>query len=158
MLKKLYFLLIFIILFIYIPAYPKMLKKGDKAINFTLKNLQGKKISLSHFLKKKVIIIDFWATWCPTCIKEIKYFNKVYKKFKKKGLIILGINFKEEKKKIVSFSKKIKILYPVLLDTKGKVAKKYGILGIPSVIIINKKGRIVYYGYSHPKNIKKFLK
>ncbi len=113
---------------------------GDKAPNFTLTNLSGEKIPLNDILKGKEVILNFWATWCPECRKEIPLLNEFSKKFNNKAEIV-GINLKESQDLVASFSKG-KIEYRILLDTNGDVARLYGVFGIPTNVLINKEGLI----------------
>ena len=117
--------------------------ENTKAPNFSLKDSQGKVVKLSDF-KGKVIILDFWATWCPPCKMEIPNFVKLQKKYKKKGLQIIGISLDRGGARVVKpFAKEYKMNYPVLLGNM-EVVRKYGpIQGIPTTFIIDKHGNIV---------------
>ena len=116
------------------------LKVGDVAPDFTLPAQDGKKISLSDY-KGKVIIINFWSTWCPPCRKEIPDFIKLYNKYKDKGFIILGIS-SEDKARLKDFVQSNGINYPILIGDNS-VAEAYGgIQYIPTTFIIDRKGKI----------------
>jgi len=115
--------------------------------DFTLENLDGAKISLSDYQNKSMVLLVFWATWCPSCRAEIPELNKMTDEYKGK-LEILGINIKETQKKIFDFKQKTKVNYQILLDSKGVIAQKYKVVGIPTNILIDKDGKILYSGYS----------
>lgn len=115
----------------------------EKAPNFSLKMSNGKSLSLSKF-KGKVVLLNFWATWCGPCIAEIPGFLEVYEKHKARGFEIVGISLDETGwEDITPFVKKHKIIYPVVLGNQ-KVSKAYGeIYGLPTSFVIDKKGYIV---------------
>ncbi|MDI6840666.1 MAG: TlpA disulfide reductase family protein [bacterium] len=109
------------------------------APDFTLDDLKGKRYTLSE-QKGKVVVIDFWATWCPPCRVEIPKLISLYNKYKTQGLIILGIGF-DKKEKLNKFAKSYKINYPVLIGTPD-IVKTYNIQAIPTTYIIDKEGKI----------------
>lgn len=119
------------------------------APDFTLPQLDGGSLTLSDF-KGKVIIVNFWATWCPPCRMEIPDFVYLYENYKDKGLVIIGVNLdRGDARSVKQFSEKYKINYPVVLGN-GKVTQDYGgIRAIPTTFIIDTKGDIKekYIGY-----------
>lgn len=125
-----------------------------KAPQFILNDINGKSIKLTNYLGK-VVIIDFFATWCPPCRNEIPHFVSLKNKYAKKGFIMIGIGLDaDEKGNMKNFIKKYKINYPILV-ANDLVKKSYGgIRAIPTTFVINKKGQIYkeYVGY-RDKNI-----
>ena len=115
----------------------------QKAPNFSLKTYDGKVIELST-LKGKVVLVNFWATWCPPCRAEIPDFIKVYTAYKSKGLEIIGIALDEEGwTKVKPFIERNKMNYPVVLGD-AKVVRDYGSPeGIPTTFFIDKNGNVV---------------
>jgi len=122
---------------------------GNPAPAFTLQDLNGNNVSLADF-KGKVVILDFWATWCPPCIKEIPDFIELYQKYKDKGFAMLGISLDQAGISVVqSFAQKYKINYPIMM-TDGRIDKEYGgITAIPTTFVIDPAGNIhkKYVGY-----------
>lgn len=116
---------------------------GEQAPAFSLKDKDGKTISLAS-LKGKVVVLNFWATWCPPCRAEIPDFKKVYSEYKGKGVEIIGVSLDHKGWDVVRpFLKKWDINYPVVLGG-AKIAKDYGnVRSIPTTFIIDKKGKIV---------------
>ena len=124
---------------IYLKAY-----KGSitpKAINLT--NAYGQKVIKNNF-KGKVTVINFWATWCPPCVKEIPSLNRLNKKMKGQAFELISINYAEDRKTILDFMKKVKVDFPVLLDPNGSFAKKWNVIAYPSTFVIDSKGNIKY--------------
>ena len=119
------------------------------APDFNLKKFDGGMAKLSDY-RGKVVILDFWATWCPPCIKEIPDFVELQKEYGDKGLAILGISLDQNPKQALpAFIKKYKVNYPILL-TDGKVDKAFGgVTGIPTTFVIDRKGEIYkqYVGF-----------
>ncbi|MEK6645645.1 MAG: TlpA disulfide reductase family protein [Candidatus Firestonebacteria bacterium] len=148
--------LIFVVFFAVNILYAQV-NVGDKALDFTLTDLDGKQVSLKNFTNKSAVLLVFSTTWCKYCIEEIPTLNEIQKNYQKKGLKILSIDVNESIKKVASFTQKKNIIYTVLLDEKGEVAKLYDVYGFPTNLIIDKKGIIKYRDYSLPENYKSIL-
>ena len=121
-------------------------KIGQEAPDFTLKSLDGQEVSLSEY-SGKVVMLEFWATWCNICKKEIPTIIKNYKQFNEKGFEILAITLQSgDDAEIQEVVDKFKIPYPILIDDKLKVATKvYGLAGpIPLKVIIGCDGKVKY--------------
>ena len=129
------------------PQYAAALAKleaDDQArqkADFTLTDLQGKSWTLGE-LHGKVVLVNFWATWCPPCRKEMPDLDALYKKFKDQGLVILAID-DEEVTKIKPFLTERPVTYPVLLDPGRKVNDLFHIDGIPKSFVYDREGKLV---------------
>jgi thiol-disulfide isomerase/thioredoxin len=130
-----------------IPAQPAPL-----APDFTLKDLDGKDVSLSQF-KGKVVLINFWATWCDPCRIEIPWLIEMQQKYGDKGLTVLGVAMDEEgKSEVAPFvakerfdvnGQKLPMTYPILLGSDAMAEKFGGLLGYPTSILISRDGKVI---------------
>ena len=116
------------------------------APNFSLKDLTGRNFTLSSFRGKPVLLI-FIATWCPTCRSEMPHYKSIYETYGKQGLEVVNIDIEEPKNKVSLFAEKYGVPYRMLLDEKGEVARKYGIVGIPAMVLVDKDGNILSRKY-----------
>ena len=107
--------------------------------DFTLVSLDGEEYTLSA-LEGQVVIIDFWATWCPPCRNSIPTFVKLYEKYHERGFTILGIGLDDEQD-LIKFNNQMNIPYPIFVGSND-LAKAYGVTGIPKTIFVDKKGNI----------------
>ena len=131
-------------------AQPIRTETPELATNFTLLDLENKKFSLSDF-KGKPLILFFWTTWCPYCRKGLKLLNTLHAQFLQNGVELVAINVEEPADKVQRFIGSYPLSYRVLLDTDTKVAQAFGILGVPTYILINKEGRIVFNNNYFPQ-------
>ncbi|OGF45428.1 MAG: hypothetical protein A2452_02300 [Candidatus Firestonebacteria bacterium RIFOXYC2_FULL_39_67] len=132
-------------------------KVGSQAApNFTIKDLNGKDVSLNEFKDKKTVLLVFWTTWCVYCRQEIPELIKLKEQYKDNNLEIFGVNIQETPAKVKSFTDKNKTNYSILLDDKGEVARAYEVQGIPANVLIDKKGNVVYFG-SFGEELKKLI-
>ncbi len=143
------------------PPSPYAVEKlsGQKAPDFTLKDINGNPISMSSF-KGKVILLNFWATWCPPCRAEIPSMNKLNDILKKKGLVILAVSTDRAVVDVKDFLKKTPVNFTVLVDYNLNVSRSlYKVFMMPTTFLIDKRGVIVekYFGeqdWTHPEIVK----
>ncbi len=113
------------------------------APDFTLTDMNGQQVSLSQF-RGKVVILNFWATWCPPCREEMPSMEQLYRDYKDKGLVMLAVNVEENGKKAVEkFLKKNPHSFPILLDTENVAQNTYGVFRFPESFIIDQNGFVV---------------
>jgi peroxiredoxin len=110
-------------------------------VDFTLKDLKGKKFTLSE-LHGKIVLVNFWATWCPPCRAEMPDLDAIYTHFQSQDLVVLSIS-DEDAFKVGSYIAPTGYHPPVLLDTGGKVAKQFHIEGIPKTFVFDREGKLV---------------
>ncbi len=116
---------------------------GQTAPDFTLKDVSGQKISLSQY-RGKVVILNFWATWCPPCREEMPSMEALYQKYKERGLVILAVNVDDNGETAVKkFLHKTPYSFPIVLDTDNVSQHVYGVFRFPESFIIDREGTVV---------------
>ena len=119
----------------------------NTAPHFSLRNTKGKKVSLADY-KGKVVLINFWATWCAPCIYELPHLEKIYKDLKGEGFVVLGINTDEARNisGIGPLAKKMDLTFPILIDRNRAVISAYNpSMVLPFSVIIDREGKIYAY-------------
>jgi peroxiredoxin len=127
---------------------------GSAAPDFTVTDLQGKKLALSDY-RGKVVLLDFWATWCAPCLEEIPHFVDMQQKLGPQGFQAIGISMDDGPKPVQEFYQEHKLNYPVAMGT-SKLADGFGgILGLPVTFVINRDGQIrkKFVGAADPAQI-----
>jgi peroxiredoxin len=140
--KKIFLILIFTVS---ISVLQAQITTGEMAPEISLPDAKGNTVSLSSF-KGKVVLIDFWASWCGPCRKSNPQVVKLYNKYKQQGFEVFGVSLDENKAAWKRAIKTDKINYTQVIDTKiweGEVAYKYGIEAIPTTFLLDKEGKIV---------------
>jgi peroxiredoxin len=123
----------------------KSLRVGQKAPDFKFTTIQGEAIALSDY-KGKIVILDFWATWCGPCLPEIPHLKSIYVRHPRSELQIIGISLDDKPEKLMQFVKQKNINWPQILQPKGwddSLTTKYNVAGIPRTYIIGRNGEIV---------------
>ena len=139
----------------YAPADRK--KPGD----FTADKLDGGTMKLSQ-TAGKVVVLNFWATWCGPCTTETPQFDNVYRKYKSKNVAFVGIDTKDTRSKAQAFVQDNDITYPMVFDEQGEVAVRLGkipALGLPFTVLLDRQGRVaaVYLKQLAPKDLEPVL-
>ncbi len=114
--------------------------RDRRQAKFTLTDLHGKSWTLKE-LRGSVVLVNFWATWCPPCRKEMPDLDALYKRFQEKGLVILAIS-DEKEETVRKFLEAHAVSYPVLLDTSREVNKMFHVEGIPKTYIFDRDGKL----------------
>ena len=111
--------------------------------DFRLKTLDGRKIGPVDF-PGQVVVVDFWATWCGPCHLQARILDSIYRDLQGKGVQFLAANVGEDEASVRSFVKNKPFPYPVLLDTETTVSGNLGVYALPTLMVIDKKGKIAY--------------
>lgn len=111
------------------------------APDFTLPALTGQPIRLSD-LRGQVVLLNFWATWCPPCREEMPSMEKLYQRFRSRGLEILAVSIDRVQEPVRAFMQRYHLSFPALWDAEGQVAGQYQVLGIPTTYLIDQRGFI----------------
>ncbi|MCP3662560.1 MAG: TlpA family protein disulfide reductase [Gammaproteobacteria bacterium] len=129
------------------------LTKGKPTPEFDLINMQGNRVTFPDDFSGQVVLISFWADWCPSCKKEMAYFEPIFEKYEDNGLTILAINIEQSRETAMAFINDLSLSYDLLLDSKGSVAKQYGVTALPSAFIIDRDGNLHtrIFGESSPE-------
>ncbi len=152
MIKKAFLIVLSLMLAksILFAAQPLQTRNYDLATEFKLSDLENKEFSLSS-LKGKPVILFFWTTWCPFCRKELKTLKDKYPQLVKDGWELFAIDVAEPAYKVDSFIKSYSLNFKVLLDKDTAVVDSYDILGVPTYVLIDKKGQVVFKDHYFPQ-------
>ncbi len=127
--------------------------RGDRLQPFTARDMDGKTIDLATAIGKKPIMLVFWASWCPNCKSEVPKVNELVKKFQARGMEFVAVNvgYNDSEGKARRFMDKTGMKYPVIFDKKGTIPRQYGVQGVPTVLVADRKGVVVFKNYGVPK-------
>lgn len=114
---------------------------GAVAPDFTLANAQEEAVSLSQF-EGRPVVINFWATWCVSCRKEMPAFQRAFETYQDDGLIILAVNFEEKSNLVRPFVEEFGLTFDILYDTQAEVSQTYQVTGLPRTIFVDRQGVI----------------
>jgi len=126
------------------PSKQEERQRNLDFFNFSLRTIEGESIKLKDYRGKKIVHLVFWATWCPACLMEIPRLKKLYHAIGDKPYEILAIDIgiNDSLRRVKYFQEQHQIPYKILFDENGEVSRRYGIIGVPTHIIIDKEGRI----------------
>ena len=133
------------------------LKPAKSASDFTLPDLDGKPVKLSDY-RGKVVLVNFWATWCPPCRREMPSMERLSQRLKGQPFVILAVNQQEEADQVFAFTGQLEPAptFPILFDRNSTVSHAWNVLGLPASFIVDKQGRVAYWAmggreFDHPE-------
>ena len=135
------------------------------APDFTLHSMEGPNLRLQE-QRGRVVMVNFWATWCGPCRQEMPHLNRLYEKYRASGFVLLGVNVDDDTRKAADVAGKLGVKFPVLLDTDKKVSRLYDLSTMPSTVLIDRDGKVRYvhrgyqtgYEEAYDKQIRELLK
>jgi peroxiredoxin len=136
------------------------------APDFTLHTIGGGANLRLKEQRGRVVMVNFWATWCGPCRQEMPQLNRLYEKYKASGFVLLGVNVDDDTGKAAEVAAKLGVTFPVLLDTDKTVSKMYDLSTMPSTVLIDRDGKVRYvhrgylagYEENYEKQIRELLK
>ena len=119
-------------------GYPSVMQPPE----FSGFTADGRTVSLA-VLSGRVVLLNFWATWCLECRPEMPMFERLHREFSAPGLAVVGINARERTATIREYAKDLGLTFPLILDPSGKINSAYGVIGLPTTFLIGRNGRAV---------------
>ena len=125
------------------------LRAGAPAPQFQLNSSSGKPLSLAD-LKGRIVLVNFWASWCGPCRKEMPLLEQLNRQYRSKGVTLVGVNVEPDSAAATDWLKATPVSFPILFDVDSKVSKLYQVEGMPNTVILDRKGnvRYIHRGYS----------
>jgi thiol-disulfide isomerase/thioredoxin len=129
-------------------ATPALHAAPTPAPSFKLDSMAGKPVSLDQY-KGQVVMINFWASWCGPCRTEMPLLEKLHAKYKPMGFTMIGVNVEPDSSLAAKWLSSTPVTFPILFDTRSEVSKLYAVAGMPSTVIIDRKGNLrwLHRGY-----------
>jgi peroxiredoxin len=144
-----------------LSMHASALELNQIAPDFTLKNLQGENISLAE-QRGQIIVINFWASWCGPCRKEMPELQQLHDKFKDLGVAVWGVNVEQENQAGRDFLTGLDLSFPIFFDQTNKISATYQVEAMPTTVIVDRDGKVryVFRGYKtgYEKKYAKALK
>ena len=126
------------------------LEVGSESPDFSAADMQGRQFTLSELLDSRVVVLDFWATWCGPCLLAMPGLQEVHEEFSGRGVEILAVNLGEDLEQIEGFLDENGYTFPVVADEDLAIAELFGVSGIPAQVVVNREGLVesIQVGYS----------
>lgn len=116
---------------------------SQEAPDFTLKSMDGENFRL-HEHRGKVILLNFWASWCGPCRQEMPILSRIHERYADTGFMVLGVNIDKKEKKARQIAEKVNVRFPLLLDQKNEISEQYEVSSMPYTVLIDRDGNINY--------------
>ncbi len=140
-------LLFFCLLLLPVAAWS--LPAGTKAPGFEVRTSQGETLSLEQYRGEKSVLLIFWTTWCPYCKQEFKHMDEFLTDYEEQSLAVIGINsgWRDTVSKMQRFQKRYQVDIPLAFDHEHRVSQDYNIRGVPTILLIDREGTVVFSGH-----------
>jgi peroxiredoxin len=131
-----------------VAASAVTLQPSGMAPDFTLRSMDGPNVRLNE-QRGRVVMVNFWATWCGPCRQEMPHLNKLHDKYRDSGFVLLGVNIDDNARAATDLATKLGLRFPVLLDTDKSVSRLYDLGSMPATVLIDREGRVrhLHRGY-----------
>jgi peroxiredoxin len=116
---------------------------GSAAPGFQLESAGGKAVNLADY-KGQVVLLNFWASWCGPCRKEMPILEQLHKQYKSKGFTMVGVNVEPNSSDAINWLKSTPVSFPILFDKDSSVSKLYRVEGMPNTVIVDRSGKVRY--------------
>ena len=115
-------------------------------------DLDGKPVDVQKSIGNKAVMLIFWASWCPSCKTEVPKINQLAGKFRARGMEFVAVNvgYNDSVERAQAFARKTGMTYPAIFDGSGKITERYQLQGVPTIIIADKKGKILFRNFATP--------
>ncbi len=120
---------------------PRATRETGKAIDFEIETFGGETIKLSDF-EGKVVVLNFWASWCPPCRWEMPFFERMSQEYEEQDVVFLGVAISDTLENVRAFAEGVGVTYPNGLDETGEIARDYGVVSLPTTFFIGKDGNV----------------
>jgi cytochrome c biogenesis protein CcmG, thiol:disulfide interchange protein DsbE len=124
------------------PTAAGSVKAGDRPRTVMLDDLTGARIALPDTYGGNVVVVHFWASWCPSCLREIDALESLFGEYRGRGFVPVSVNVGETKAVATEALRSRKVTYPILLDPDSAAARLYGVRGFPTTFVLNREGSI----------------
>lgn len=144
----------FVLTFVFAAYAEEKLDPED----FSLKTLKGDTVVLSKYRQQQPTLLFFWTTWCPYCRDELKNLNNRYADLTNDGIRVFAVNLGEGQYKVENLASKSNFIFPVLLDERSILGEAFHIFGVPTYILLNEKGYVIFQDNIFPSRYEKILR
>ena len=114
----------------------------EEAPGFSTEDAAGNPVDFASF-RGKLVMLNFWATWCPPCRLEMPSMERLYREFRDRGLEVVTVNFMESGEQVRAFAEEQKLTYPMLLDKEAEIAGRYGVMRLPVTVLVGREGEVI---------------
>jgi len=120
-------------------------RPGEMAPLFKGETLDGETVDFGALRGSAPILLVFWASWCPTCRKEVPRVNELWVRYRERGFVVLGVNvgLNDTPDRARAFVRRYRMAYPVIFDEGSNITRRYGVFGVPTMVLVDRSGKVV---------------